>query len=782
MDPDKAGIPLDREASESRFDELIDEMVAEGEMVANREELLRGLRGIAVETMAEAIRSVSVREGVEVEGHALLAFGGAGPQHAAAVAECLGMDRVLVPADAGLLSAWGLERSVRQEQAVRQVLGSLQASGVTEIWRELADQVRESLGIDAPVLRWLATIRLQGQEAALDVESPDGDPSLLAETFRNAYKRTFGYAVAEDRMLELVSLRVIGESRLEPVDLEEFGGVIVEGPSLIQDRFSTCVVPPGWKMRLGSRGTMLLECRGQVHSVAGSESSDAVLAGLFRGRFEGILDAMGEALKRTAVSTNVKDRMDYSCALLNADGQLVASAPHVPVHLGALGVCVREVCSRMELGMGDVIITNDPGAGGSHLPDVTVIAPIHDPCGCLVGFVANRAHHAELGGLAPGSMPAQAKCLEEEGVVIRPMKLVEAGVPWLERLSDLLRGASHPSRRPEDNLADAEAQLAACHFARDAILGLVGVHGTELVMAQLDVIVQRSARLMEQRLLGNEFDRAAATELDDGSILRVRIRSSGGRLEVDFSGSADVHPGNLNATPAIVRSVLLYVLRLWLDEDVPLNEGLLGPVEVIVPRGMLNPDFSGTPRESPAVVGGNVETSQRLADLLLEALDISAHGPGTMNNFLFGDGEFGYYETLAGGSGAGANHRGASGRHVHMTNTALTDPELMEQRYPVRVWNHALRRGSGGRGAHPGGDGIVREIEFLRPVTVSFLTQRRETSPKGLSGGEDGQPGKQTRIFPCGEKKKILGVHTYRAEKGERVRIETPGGGGWGPE
>lgn len=780
MDPDKAGIPLDRQASEDALDQLVAGMVRDGEKVQSRRDLLIGLREIGVETMAEAIRSVSVREGAEIGGHVLLAFGGAGPQHAAAVAERLGIDRVLVPADAGLLSAWGLERAVRQEQAVRQVLEELTKANVADVWEDLATEVSDAMGEDLATFRWLASLRIKGQESTLDVELDEADVSLLPDVFRDAYRRTFGYAVRGDRVIEVVTLRVIGESRIDAVNPEVFGDSFVEGPIVVQDCYSTCVVPAGWRMVEGGGGTMMLEHVDPGRNAINAIGSDAVVAGLFRSRFEGLLSAMGEALKRTAVSTNVKDRMDYSCGLLNADGYLVSSAPHVPVHLGALGVCVREVCREMRLNPGDVVITNDPGAGGSHLPDVTVIAPVHASSGVLIGYVANRAHHAELGGLAPGSMPAAAGCLAEEGVVIRPMKLVEAGEPRLDLLESLLRESSYPSRRPEDNLADAEAQLAACHFARDALLALADEYGVDAVKGQLDDVLVRSARLMENRLSQVSLDRVAVGTLDDGSEIRVALRTDGPRLNVDFSGSAEEHPGNLNATPAIVRSVLLYSLRLWLGDDVPLNEGLLESVELRIPRGMLNPDFSGAPEVSPAVVGGNVETSQRIADLLLDALGVSANGPGTMNNFLFGDDGFGYYETLAGGAGAGPRHRGASGRHVHMTNTALTDPELMEQRYPVRVVRHAIRRGSGGKGMHDGGDGVLREIEFEKPVTVSFLTQRRTTRPEGSHGGGDGMSGRQVRIHPDGTEEELDGVVTYQAGAGERVRIETPGGGGWG--
>jgi 5-oxoprolinase (ATP-hydrolysing) len=775
MDPDKAGIPLDRDAADARLRQLLTELQDAGETTAAAD-LLAGLRDIAVETMAEAIRGVSIREGSDPRDHALLAFGGAGPQHACAVADQLGVANVLVPADAGLLSAWGLERARRQEQRVKQVLLPLAAAGdIAERWRELAATVT----LVAPVMRWQADLRLTGQDSVITVEADDPGSADLATGFASGYRQLYGYPPTAGRALELVTLRVVAEEAPAPSFPETFATADAAGPLLLQDRFSTCVIPAGWTMRRGTRGTLLLEksAAGDLPSTSHHLPS-AISAGLFRSRFEGIVTAMGEMLRRTALSTNVKERLDYSCALLDAGGRLVASAPHVPVHLGALGVCVREVLRMLDPGPGDVVITNHPGFGGSHLPDVTLIAAIHDETGERVGFVANRAHHAEIGGKAPGSMPADATCLAEEGVVIAPRLLVAAGEPRFSEIESLLRDAPWPSRRIADNLADLEAQLASIHHGADALGRLAREHGGTIVRAELRGILDRSARLMEARLDGLSLDRTVSGAFDDGTPLQLRIVAGNGRMVLDFTGTGGVHPRNLNATPAIVRSAVLFSLRLWLGEDVPLNEGLLEAVETVIPRSLLSPDFAKEP--APAVVGGNVETSQRLTDLLLEALDLAANGPGTMNNFLFGDAAFGYYETLAGGSGAGPHHHGSSGRHVHMTNTAITDPELMEHRFPVRLWKYEIRRSSGGAGERRGGDGVVREVEFLRPLTVSFLTERRLSAPRGLHGGNEGSSGSQTRIHPDGREEILPGAVTYHAASGERVRIETPGGGGWG--
>jgi 5-oxoprolinase (ATP-hydrolysing) len=783
MDADKAGIPLRRSAAEEKLQELLTEMAAAGE-TATPATLLAGLRDIAVETMAEAIRGVSVREGCAPEDFALLAFGGAGPQHACAVAEKLGVRSVLIPADAGLLSAWGLERARRQEQRVRQVLRPLDAeSERAAMWRELAEDA--SQGVVAPEFRWLTDLRLVGQDTALTVEAaePDEATEELTAKFGAEYQALYGYPPPTGKVVELVALRVVAEEHSVACETESFEAGAVPGPMLLQDRFSTCVVPEGWEMRKGSKSTLLLERHllpGATDLSQEASIPAAVRAGLFRSRFEGIVSAMGEMLRRTALSTNVKERLDFSCALLDAEGHLVASAPHVPVHLGALGVCVREVLKVMDPGPGDVIVTNHPAFGGSHLPDVTVIAPVFDLAGKRVAFVANRAHHAEIGGKAPGSMPADATVLAEEGVVIAPRLLVAAGIPRFAEVEALLREGPWPSRRIGDNLADLEAQLASVHHGTGAIARLTGEHGGEAVREELRGILSRSAALMSARLADLNLERAVRSSFDDGTLLEVSIRACEGGMRIDFTGTGVVHPRNLNATPAIVRSVVLYVLRLWLGEDVPLNEGLLEAVDIVIPQGLLMPDFGDDPAAAPAVVGGNVETSQRLADLLLEALDLAANGPGTMNNFLFGDETFGYYETIAGGSGGGPRHRGASGRHVHMTNTAITDPEILEHRFPVRLWKFEIRRGSGGQGFHPGGDGLVREVEFLKPLTVSFLTERRQTSPRGLDGGGDGSPGRQTRIPVTGRGDLLPGAVTYSAAAGERVSIETPGGGAWG--
>ncbi len=510
---------------------------------------------------------------------------------------------------------------------------------------------------------------------------------------------------------------------------------------------------------------------------------DAVELELFTHRFAVLAEQMGEMLRRTSVSVNVKERLDFSCALLDAHGELVVNAPHIPVHLGALGLCVRRILEVLPLGPGDVAVTNHPAFGGSHLPDVTVVASVHETPdgGALLGYVANRAHHAEIGGVRPGSMPPAATRLVEEGVVLEPMLLVHDGEARWDGVRARLEGGPHPSRAVRENLADLAAAVAAVQQGRRGLRGLAARYGAESVRRMMGAMADEAERRMRRALAALPDGEAVAEErLDDGTPLRVAIRVAGETAEIDFGGSGGVHPGNLNATPAVVRSAVLYVLRLLIDEPLPLNEGLLRPVELRLPRGILDPPFPGDPAAAPAVVAGNVETSQRLVDTLLEALGLAACSQGTMNNVLFGDDRFGYYETVAGGAGAGPGFHGASGIHTHMTNTAITDPEVLEHRYPVRLERFALRRGSGGAGRWRGGDGLVREIVFLAPLQLSVVSQHRAEGPYGAAGGEAGLPGRQTLLRADGRREELASSDGRDVMPGDRLVLETPGGGGWG--
>lgn len=806
FDPARAPIPLDVEAARLRLHEL--HALSEGRL--DPEGLLSACLRLAVEHMADAIRRISVAEGYDPREYALLAFGGAGPQHACAVAEHLGMSTILAPQHAGILSAVGLHEAVREKFAARQILRPLaECVGELEVWlRELTHEAAHALGQPAEThAAFLAELRLRGQDTPLQVAFESS--ADLEGLYRAAYERLFGYAPPAARVIELVSLRVVvcatGGEKRAPLTVEP--EVLGAGPLLIQDEFSTLVVEAGWQAALLPGfghvltrvvGVQAFACSGKTLA---AESTPVVPKGftptvapegfipvgtrdLIRHRLHSIVSEMGALLCRTAISTNIRERLDFSCALLDARGRLVSSAPHIPVHLGALGVCVREAVRGFDLQSGDTLITNHPAFGGSHLPDVTLITPVFEAGGgALLGYVANRAHHAEIGGITPGSMPATAMCLEQEGVVIAPRYLVKAGESCFEQVAALLTGAAHPTRNVADNLADLHAQLAANQLGVERFRALAGADATALRVA-LQGILDHSAEVM-RAFLPQVCTGTAEQALDDGSLLKVQVSlvnevATNKTLCLDFTGTAPTHAGNLNATRAIVRSVVLYCLRLLLREDLPLNEGLLEPVEVVLPEGtLLNPVFTGNAARDPAVVGGNVEISQRLVDTLLLAFGLQACSQGTMNNFLFGDGRFGYYETVAGGTGAGPGYAGASALHSHMTNTAITDPEILEQRYPVRLRQFAIRHDSGGAGRWRGGDGVVREFEFLAPLTVSLLTQHRSSGPYGMEGGGAGAAGRQV-LIQAGEEKELPASVSLEVRPEERVRLETPGGGGWG--
>jgi 5-oxoprolinase (ATP-hydrolysing) len=495
---------------------------------------------------------------------------------------------------------------------------------------------------------------------------------------------------------------------------------------------------------------------------------------------------MGAQLQRTAFSVNVKERLDFSCALLNEKAELLVNAPHIPVHLGSLGICTRLVLNKLSLDPGDVIITNHPKYGGSHLPDVTLVAGVFTENNELIGYVINRAHHAEIGGKVPGSMPPDATRLVEEGVVLEPQYIVKNGRFLWEEIEKRFVEAVYPTRALAENRADIEAALASLRAGETALQELVKQHGLPTVRNYMHRLQRAATDSLKPVLVQYEGQTFSAQEsLDDGHQICVRISVENEIITFDFNGTSAVHPHNLNANLSILYSAVLYVLRLWCGQDIPLNEGLMAPILLLLPECFLNPDFSDDPSECPAVVGGNTEVSQRLVDTMLKALGLAACSQGTMNNFLFGKSTetanpFGYYETIGGGAGAGPGFAGRSAVHQHMTNTKLTDPEELERRYPVRLHRFEIREGSGGMGEWRGGDGIIREIEFLESVQATLLSQHRIETPYGLNGGEPGRLGKQTLVKTDGSETTLPGIFTRAMQTGERIRIETPGGGGFG--
>lgn len=788
-------IPIHREAAEKALAMVQKKVREEGDQNLSREALLEGFLDLANERMSQAMQRISVREGFDPKAFCLVAFGGAGGQHACAIADRLGIGEIMAPAEAGVLSAFGIQEATLEAQQGKQILQPW--NSFQKEYKKEAAQLRKEVEQKLEAEGWSGEeevlceseifLRFQGQDLEIPVST---EADSIEEAFGEAFKKIFGY-LPEDRVLEVSRLRLRLEVAAGDPEEESFEPVEEYDVSALQvlpDPFSSLVVEPGWRLYRGSAGTRLLKRDQEQDSPRPRQNSRSIIGKtLITQRLRNLVEAMGTQLRRTALSTNIKERLDFSCALLDGAGRLVVNAPHIPVHLGALGLCIRKVSESVDWRPGDIVVVNHPHYGGSHLPDITTIAPVFEEgapaTDAPLAFLANRAHHAEVGGLLPGSMPPHAKNLAEEGVVIPPTVLFREGKSYWEDLRAIFQNGAWPSRRVEENLADLHAQVASLRKGGEefqVLLDQIDAEGLEAHLAFLSGLAEDEVRRPLREAVGQGI--AGSTELDDGSRIEVSLRPKGDQICIDFTNTSPTHSGNLNATPAIINSVLLYVLRLLVGNrnDLPLNEGFLKSLCLNLPEGMLNPHFPKNPEECPAVVGGNVEVSQRLVDLLLRTLKLSAGSQATMNNILFGNSQFSHYETLGGGSGAGPDWAGASGTHVHMSNTAITDPEILEFRFPVRLWQFALRADSGGRGQYAGGNGLVREYEFLEALQVSLLTQQRDRGPPGLEGGRSGAPGRQLWIPAEGDKKKLKASDRFDASPGDRLILETPGGGGWG--
>ena len=821
--PDHFPFQLDLAAVERHLTGLQTSMARAGLEAPEANELAEGLLQIANDNMVQAVRCVSVAEGYHPSDYALVVFGGAGGQHACAVARSLGMNRVIIHPCAGILSAWGMGhakvRSVRQISFLRELTPE-SLTEVAEVAVHLAAETQaeiQSQGIPKDAISDSSIsleLRYRGTDTSLTVREPD-DGSWTDE-FERRHRQLFGY-IRGGQPIEIASVRVESASMAEEhptvttpaadktensevqtttvfhagskvtaqvyVRRDIAAGMTIHGPAIICEPTSTVFIEPEWAARISNAGSLIIDLQNSSHTPEATRQSEAVTLEVMNNQFVSIATQMGETLRRTSTSTNVRERLDFSCALFDGDGQLVVNAPHVPVHLGAMGETVRHILhDHPQMQRGDVFVTNDPYRGGSHLPDVTVVTPVFATKDSQNPdfFVANRAHHAEIGGVAPGSMPPFSTSLAEEGVLIQGQHLVRAGHSCEETIRELLTTGQWPSRAVDDNLADLAAQVAANECGVRLLTELAEQTTSGLVQKCMRQIQATSSVRMRQCLQKLEDRTYEFTDqLDDGSPIHVAITVSGDIATVDFTGTGPTHSGNLNANRAITTAAVLYSFRCLLNEDVPLNAGVLEPITIVLPDCLLNPRRGETPQDSPAIVGGNVETSQRIVDVLFGALKIAAASQGTMNNLTFGNQSFGYYETICGGSGGSPEGAGASGVHTHMTNTRLTDPEVLENRYPVRLQRFGLRRGSGGDGSAPGGDGIIREIEVLESLSVSMLSQRRTQTPWGLDDGEEGAPGRNTLVTTQGELD-LGGCFSRTVTAGEILRIETPGGGGFG--
>ncbi|MFJ2014005.1 hydantoinase B/oxoprolinase family protein [Streptomyces globisporus] len=821
-------LPLDADHVSGRFTELADEVGRATGRRPDEAEAAAGFLEIAVLNMANAVKKISVQRGHDVTRYALTGFGGAGGQHVCAVADALGIGTVLVPPLAGVLSAYGIglaDATAMREQSVEEQLDAAGRERVERLCAELADRTREALRADgvpdsAITTRARILLRYAGTDAALPVD-PDTE-AAMAEAFAAAHRARFGFTMDKPVVVETVSVEATGATDAtgtadatdgsapvtgsgpdphaaapppaDTVDLYAEGrwqraplhrraglhvGATVTGPAIIAEDDATTVVDPGWQAEAAPTGHLVLtRSTPRPERTAVGTRVDPVLLEVFNSLFMSIAEQMGVRLENTAHSVNIKERLDFSCALFDAEGNLIANAPHIPVHLGSMGESIKEVLRRNEgtLRPGDVYAVNDPYHGGTHLPDVTVVTPVFDE-GKLRFLVASRGHHAEIGGITPGSMPAFSRTIHEEGVLFDNWLLVRDGRLREEETRDLLASAPHPSRSPDTNLADLRAQIAANEKGIAELRRMTDQFGADVVDAYMGH-VQDNAEESVRRIVAGLHDGHCRYETDSGAVIQVRLTvdRDARSAHLDFTGASPQQPGNANAPRSVVMAAVLYVFRTLVGADIPLNSGCLKPLDVTIPPGsMLDPSYPA------ATVAGNVETSQAVTGALYGAIGGQAEGSGTMNNLTFGNDHVQYYETIASGSGAGDGFDGADAVQTHMTNSRLTDPEILEWRLPVRLESFAVREDSGGAGRWHGGHGVERRIRFLEPVTIALLSGHRRVPPYGADGGEPGALGEQYIERAGGEAVPLEGCDTAELKAGDVLVVRTPGGGGYGP-
>ena len=813
---------LDADAVRTRFDGLADEIgAATGERPAP-EAVAEGFIQIAVGNMANAIKQISVQRGHDVTEYALTSFGGAGGQHACLVADALGMKTVFIHSLAGVLSAYGMglaDQTAMREQAVEERLGDAMLASLSSRLAALAQQARQQLldqgvALDRIVLVERVHLRYEGTDSALLVLA--GSAADMQAQFEQAYKRRYSFLMpSRALMVEAVSVEAIGQSDApdearaatlahgaapapqETVRMYSGGswrdtaihprrqlqpGHVVHGPAIVAEDNATTVVEPGWQARVTDYNHLVLtRVEALPERRAIGTTADPVMLEIFNNLFMSIAEQMGLRLQNTAYSVNIKERLDFSCAIFDHDGNLVANAPHMPVHLGSMGESIktvmRENAGRMRAG--DVYVLNDPYHGGTHLPDVTVISPVFDADGRnILFYVGSRGHHADIGGTTPGSMPPDSSHIEQEGVLINNFKLVDGadGVLREDAARALLANARYPARNPDQNMADLRAQVAANQKGVEELGRMVGYYGLDVVRAYMGH-VQDNAEEAVRRVISALKDGSFHYALDNGAHIDVAIRvdRAARSAVVDFSGTSGQLPNNFNAPSSVCMAAVLYVFRTLVDDEIPLNAGCLKPLQVIIPPGsMLNPHYPAS------VVSGNVETSTCITNALYGALGVMAAAQGTMNNFTFGNARYQYYETISGGSGAGEGFDGTDVVQTNMTNSRLTDPEILEFRFPVRLESYEIRHGSGGAGRWRGGNGGVRKVRFLEPMTAAILSNNRIHAPFGMAGGGEAQRGRNSVVRSDGTVENLGHIGKVDMEAGDVFVIETPGGGGFG--
>jgi len=810
---------LDVETVRARFADLAREIEAATGDVRTPEQVAEGFIQIAVGNMANAIKQISVQRGHDVTEYALTSFGG---QHACLVADALGMKTVFVHSLAGVLSAYGMglaDQSAMREQAVEEKLGAASVAALAARLDALAEAARGELlaqGVGAErvdVIRRLH-LRYEGTDSALVVDH--GGVEAMQAQFEAAYKRRFSFLMPSRALvIEAISVEALGRSEAPPETIVDgaarggepapservrmFGngewrdtgihlradvkpGDIIRGPAIVAESNATTVVEAGWQAEVTPYNHLVLtRVEALPERRAIGTTADPVMLEIFNNLFMSIAEQMGLRLQNTAYSVNIKERLDFSCAIFDAEGNLVANAPHMPVHLGSMGESIKTVMRENagQMRAGDVYVLNDPYNGGTHLPDVTVISPVFDQAGQeILFYVGSRGHHADIGGTTPGSMPPDSSHIDEEGVLINNFKLVDGldGVLREAEARALLGGARYPARNPDQNMADLRAQVAANQKGVEELHRMVAHFGLDVVRAYMGH-VQDNAEEAVRRVIGALKDAAFAVELDNGARIQVAIRvdRDSRSAEIDFTGTSHQLPNNFNAPSSVCMAAVLYVFRTLVEDEIPLNGGCLKPLRVIIPPGsMLNPHYPAS------VVSGNVETSTCITNALYGALGVMAASQGTMNNFTFGNAKYQYYETISGGSGAGEGFDGTDVVQTNMTNSRLTDPEILEFRFPVRLESYAIRAGSGGAGRWHGGNGGVRKIRFLEPMTAAILSNNRIHAPFGMAGGGEGARGVNTVVRADGGVEQVGHIGKVEMGAGDMFVIETPGGGGYG--
>jgi 5-oxoprolinase (ATP-hydrolysing) len=812
---------LDAAVVHERFAELADEVAAATGEPATPETVADGFLAVAINNMANAIKQISVQRGYDVTRYVLNCFGGAAGQHACRIADQLGLTTVLIHPLAGVLSAYGMGlaqiRSLREQTIEAKLTEALTpallaaADGLSA--EAMAEVAAQGVADDAIRLIRTAHLKYQGTDTPLPVALDAS--AVMADAFARQHHQHFGFVMPDcPLVVDAVSVEAVGSgASIDPaaaapipvapslprlnrtastwlngawqtVPIEQRSalrpGDCLAGPAILVEATSTTVVEPGWRAEVTGRGDLLLTREQPLarRSVRGRRA-DPVMLEVFNSLFMSVAEQMGAVLAKTARSVNIKERFDFSCAVFDAEGALVANAPHVPVHLGSMSDSVARIIGRFGSSIypGDAFVLNAPYAGGTHLPDITVISPVFDAAGReRLFFVGARGHHADIGGISPGSMPPGSRSIDQEGVLIDAMHLVSAGRFEEAAIRALLTGGPWPARNPEQNIADLKAQIAANTRGIAELRKMVDAFGLDVVQAYMGH-VQDNAEAHVRRVIGALHDGTFRVEMDSGAVIKVAIRVDHARRSacIDFTGTAAQQDDNLNAPPAIAKAAVLYVFRTLVDEDIPLNAGCLKPLRIIIPAGSML-----APRYPAAVVAGNVETSQAVTNALYGALGVMAAAQGTMNNFTFGNARHQYYETICGGAGAGADFDGADAVHTHMTNTRLTDPEVLEWRFPVLLRRFAIRRGSGGRGRHRGGCGVIRAIEFREPMQAGILSNHRRIPPFGLNGGAPGECGHNRVIRADGTVVELPATASVEVDAGDVFVIETPGGGGYG--